>query len=230
MWSYLGPSTYGPALGMVGPAGSTTWALVALHSCLMVICCWVLGLVAWYFGYLGILSPLVLRWPRPEPGAHSGAYEVSSSVLPSVLLAQLGVPSFRALYALSTYPVPCGYLAAEGHQWYWSYYVTQGATPGEPCWSSSGDSYLGTPEGPLGPLHVDAPVVLPSGVPCSLVTTSADVIHSWAVPALGIKVDAIPGRLNEASVVPGAPGVAHGQCSELCGSQHALMPVEVRIV
>lgn len=63
-----------------------------------------------------------------------------------------------------------------------------------------------------------------------MVVTSADVIHSWAVPALGVKVDAIPGRLNEAFLLAGVPGTVYGQCSELCGTQHALMPVEVRVV
>lgn len=230
MLNYYGLSTYGPVVGIAGPAGVNTWALVALHACLMVTCCWVLGLVAWFFGYLGLLAPLAPNWPRPEGGAHSGAYEVSSSVLPSALLAQLGVPSFRALYSLASYPASTCYLAAEGHQWYWSYYAASTIAPGSPARYSTGDSYLASPEGPLGPLHADAPVVLPSGSPCSLVTTSADVIHSWAVPALGVKVDAVPGRLNEASLIPGTPGVAHGQCSELCGTQHALMPVEVRVL
>uniref|UniRef100_A0AAU6QGW5 Cytochrome c oxidase subunit 2 n=1 Tax=Prionospio fallax TaxID=3050094 RepID=A0AAU6QGW5_9ANNE len=149
------------------------------------------------------------------------------TVLPAILLLFLALPSLRLLYLMDEVTNPFMTLKVIGHQWYWSYEYSD--------WDKlSFDSYM-IPTDELTPgqyrlLEVDNRAVLPVNVEIRVLVTAADVIHSWTVPALGVKADAIPGRLNQLSVVISRPGIYYGQCSEICGANHSFMPIAVEAV
>lgn len=155
--------------------------------------------------------------------------------LPALILLLLLYPSLILLYAYDRPYITRPYLTfkAIGHQWYWSYEYSDFVTSldeevGEHV---KFDSYMIHQDdlemGGFRLLEVDRRVVLPIGVCMRLVTTSSDVLHSWAVPALGVKIDAVPGRLNQFWIVADRPGTFYGQCSELCGVNHGFMPIAV---
>ncbi|KTT74128.1 cytochrome c oxidase subunit II [Sphingomonas endophytica] len=177
------------------------------------------------------------RNPVPSRTSHNTAIEVAWTLIPVLILVAIAVPSIGLLQAQFK-PAPAGAvtLKAIGNQWFWSYqYPDHGGieitanmlkegnqvAPGERARSAADGPRL---------LATDNRVVLPVGVPIRLITTANDVIHSWAVPAFWIKLDAIPGRLNETSFTIDKPGLYFGQCSELCGARHAFMPIAVEAV
>lgn len=164
--------------------------------------------------------------------------EIIWTIIPAVILLIIAIPSIMFLFKFIE-PKYFEYLGGltikiTGHQWYWSYeYIVPGQTEDgvDIFVNKEFDSYM-IPEEMLQPgdlrlLEVDNSLHLPVGVPIRLLITSADVIHSWAVPSLGIKVDAIPGRLNEVYFVIFREGEFYGQCSELCGVNHGFMPIKV---
>lgn len=177
------------------------------------------------------------RNPTPSKTSHNTAIEVVWTLAPVLILLAIAVPSIGLLSAQFK-PAPAGAvtLKAIGNQWFWSYqYPDHGGieitanmlkegnqvAPGERARTAADGPRL---------LATDNRVVLPVGVPIRLITTANDVIHSWAVPAFWIKLDAIPGRLNETSFTIDKPGLYFGQCSELCGARHAFMPIAVEAV
>ncbi len=191
---------------------------------------------------LGLLLWVVVRFrasanPTPSKTSHNTFIEVVWTLLPVVILVLIAVPSIGLLQAQFR-PAPAGAvtLKAIGNQWYWTYqYPDHGGfeitanmlkekgdvAPGERARTDADGPRL---------LAADNRIVLPVGVPIRLITTANDVIHSWAVPAFWIKLDAIPGRLNETSFTIDKPGLYFGQCSELCGARHAYMPIAVEAV
>uniref|UniRef100_A0AAU6QGR1 Cytochrome c oxidase subunit 2 n=1 Tax=Prionospio sp. 5 MH-2023 TaxID=3059273 RepID=A0AAU6QGR1_9ANNE len=149
------------------------------------------------------------------------------TILPAFLLLFLALPSLRLLYLMEEVLTPHMTVKAIGHQWYWSYEYAD--------WHNvSFDSYMVPTDelqsGQYRLLEVDNRAVIPYNVEVRLLVTAADVIHSWTVPALGVKADAIPGRLNQLSLVASRPGVFYGQCSEICGANHSFMPIVVEAV
>nr|YP_009326382.1 cytochrome c oxidase subunit II [Polygyra cereolus]YP_009328203.1 cytochrome c oxidase subunit II [Praticolella mexicana]APD28044.1 cytochrome c oxidase subunit II [Praticolella mexicana]APD28057.1 cytochrome c oxidase subunit II [Polygyra cereolus] len=154
--------------------------------------------------------------------------EIIWTVLPALLLLTLALPSLRLLYLVDEHSMDCkNTLKVVGHQWYWSY---ENPFLG----NENFDSYMLPPTDPTWGgyrlLDVDKRVVLPVGVDSSVVATSVDVIHAWALPSLGVKMDSVPGRLNMMSVTPLLSGVYYGQCSEICGANHAFMPIVVESI
>src|SRR3546814_8480604 len=163
--------------------------------------------------------------------------EIIWTLVPVIILVLIAIPSIGLLQAQYK-PAPDNAitLKAIGNQWFWSYeYPDNGDLQitanmlKEKDQVPAGDRYRTDSDGPRL-LAADNRVVLPVGVPIRLITTATDVIHSWAVPAFWIKLDAIPGRLNETSFTTEKPGVYFGQCSELCGARHAFMPIAVEAV
>ncbi|WP_203311406.1 MULTISPECIES: cytochrome c oxidase subunit II [Sphingomonas] len=177
--------------------------------------------------------------PVPSKTSHNTFIEVIWTLAPVVILVLIAIPSIGLLQAQFK-PAPAGAvtLKAIGNQWYWSYqYPDNGGfeitanmlkEKGDPT-LAPGARYRTDADGPRL-LAADNRIVLPVGVPIRLITTSQDVIHSWAVPAFWIKLDAVPGRLNETSFTIKQPGLYFGQCSELCGARHAFMPIAVEAV
>lgn len=163
---------------------------------------------------------------------HAPILEIVWTLIPSFILILIAIPSFALLYAVDEILEPLVTVKVIGHQWYWSYeYSDLIASDFE---GLNYDSYM-VPTTELPPaglrlLEVDNPMVLPIKTQIRLIITSSDVLHSWAVPSLGVKVDAVPGRLNQAAVFIKRTGNFYGQCSELCGVNHAFMPINVKAV
>nr|ALR69114.1 cytochrome c oxidase subunit II [Garrulax lanceolatus] len=155
------------------------------------------------------------------------AIELIWTILPAAVLVALALPSLRILYMMDEINQPDLTLKAIGHQWYWTYEYTDFK-------DLTFDSYMTpTTELPLGHfrlLEVDHRVIVPMNSTIRVIVTADDVLHSWAVPSLGVKTDAIPGRLNQTSFLTPRPGVYYGQCSEICGANHSFMPIVVEAV
>uniref|UniRef100_A0AB38ZG08 Cytochrome c oxidase subunit 2 n=1 Tax=Lumbriclymenella robusta TaxID=3138170 RepID=A0AB38ZG08_9ANNE len=149
------------------------------------------------------------------------------TILPAIVLQFLALPSLRLLYLMDEVSHPSMTIKAIGHQWYWTYQYSD-------FFKLSFDSYMiPTDELNIGEfrlLEVDHRTIVPSNLEIRVLTTSADVIHSWAVPALGVKSDAIPGRLNQMGFTVSRPGIFYGQCSEICGANHSFMPIVIESV
>nr|YP_002520012.1 cytochrome c oxidase subunit II [Pseudalutarius nasicornis]BAH10476.1 cytochrome c oxidase subunit II [Pseudalutarius nasicornis] len=153
--------------------------------------------------------------------------EIIWTILPAIILILIALPSLRILYLMEEINDPHLTIKAMGHQWYWSYEYTDYE-------ALEFDAYM-IPTQDLTPgqfrlLEADHRVVVPVESPIRVLITAADVLHSWAVPALGVKMDAVPGRLNQTAFITSRPGVFYGQCSEICGANHSFMPVVVESV
>lgn len=167
---------------------------------------------------------------------HCTWLELFWTLAPVGVLLSIALPSFSLLYAMeekSDYNLT---VKAVGHQWYWEYQVVVNRD-----WLTSSDlhkinfdSYMKADDdlqrGDLRLLEVDRKLVLPLQTPIRLLTTSADVIHSWALPSAGVKMDAVPGRLNQVNLYFNRQGIFYGQCSELCGVNHGFMPICLKVV
>jgi cytochrome c oxidase subunit 2 len=163
---------------------------------------------------------------------HSTFIEIVWTVVPAIILLFIAVPSFSLLYSLDESIDPVLTLKVIGHQWYWSYeYSDYGYLKAD---SLNYDSYMVPQEelrtGQLRLLEVDNRVVLPLRTPIRVLVTAADVLHCWAVPSFGLKVDACPGRLNQIATYIKRTGIFYGQCSEICGVNHGFMPIVVEVV
>jgi cytochrome c oxidase subunit 2 len=160
--------------------------------------------------------------PVPSRTTHNAFIEVAWTLIPVLILVAIAVPSFRLLFEELDIPKADLTVKVTGKQWYWSYaYPDNG--------KFEFDSLLAQDKQPRL-LGVDNEMVVPVNKVVRVQTTGADVIHSFAVPAFGIKIDAIPGRLNETWFKANMTGMFYGQCSELCGKDHAFMPIAVRVV
>nr|YP_008144410.1 cytochrome c oxidase subunit II [Gagata dolichonema]AFH37502.1 cytochrome c oxidase subunit II [Gagata dolichonema] len=153
--------------------------------------------------------------------------EIVWTILPSVILILIALPSLRILYLMDEVNDPHLTVKAMGHQWYWSYEYTDYE-------NLAFDSYM-LPTQDLLPgqfrlLETDHRMVIPMESPVRVLVSAEDVLHSWAVPALGVKMDAVPGRVNQTSFIASRPGVFYGQCSEICGANHSFMPIVVESV
>jgi cytochrome c oxidase subunit 2 len=215
-------------MGFQDPATPIMQGIIDLHHdvtfflvVIAVFVSWMIGRTLYHFG--------ASCNPVPEKIIHGTAIEIAWTVMPSVILVLIAVPSFALLYSLDEVVDPAVTLKVVGHQWYWSYEYSD-YSPGEAP-SIAFDSYM-IPDEDLAPgqlrlLEVDQRVVLPVDTHIRAVITAADVLHSWAVPSLGVKCDAVPGRLNQIPLYLKREGVFYGQCSELCGVNHAFMPIVV---
>nr|YP_010580906.1 cytochrome c oxidase subunit II [Entemnotrochus rumphii]UZT27091.1 cytochrome c oxidase subunit 2 [Entemnotrochus rumphii] len=149
------------------------------------------------------------------------------TIIPAIILIFLALPSLRLLYLLDEVGSCSLTLKSVGHQWYWSYEYSD-------FLDIEFDSYMLPTEeltsGEFRLLEVDHRAVLPVGADIRVLVTSADVIHSWTVPTLGVKADAVPGRLNQLSLFIKYPGIYYGQCSEICGANHSFMPIVLEAV
>nr|YP_009458646.1 cytochrome c oxidase subunit II [Siren lacertina]AOW71042.1 cytochrome c oxidase subunit II [Siren lacertina] len=150
--------------------------------------------------------------------------EMVWTIMPAIILIVIALPSLRILYLMDEISNPHLTVKAIGHQWYWSYEFTDYE-------SLTFDSYM-IPTQDLLPgqfrlLEVDNRMVVPMESPIRMLISSEDVLHSWALPSMGVKTDAIPGRLNQTTFISSRPGVYYGQCSEICGANHSFMPIVV---
>jgi cytochrome c oxidase subunit 2 len=170
---------------------------------------------------------------------HGTVLEIVWTLIPSLILMAIAIPSFALLYSMDEVILPGIIIKAIGHQWYWSYeysnftyiYETEEISKKLKFKGPKFDSYM-IPEtelkiGQRRLLETDNIVILPTQVHIRILITAADVLHSWAVPSLGIKVDAVPGRLSQANLFVKREGTYYGQCSEICGVNHGFMPITI---
>lgn len=200
--------------------------IVSLHDFITLI---MIGVVLFVTLLLGIV---IFRYnakanPVPKTFSHNTVLEVVWTAAPVLILLVIAVPSFKLLYFMDRASDADMTLKVTGHQWYWSYeYPDHGGIAFDSFMKDEGSLEPGEPR----LLAVDNEVVIPVATTVRVVMTSQDVIHSWAVPSLGVKTDTMPGRLNETWIRADTPGIYYGQCSELCGVNHGFMPIAVRAV
>ena len=166
------------------------------------------------------------RHPDPSRTTHNTALEIAWTIIPVLILVSIAIPSFRLLFAQYDIPRADLTITATGSQWYWTYeYPDEGIT-----FDSIMVQDADLKEGQPRLLTVDREVVVPVGKNVVVGVKSNDVIHDWAMPSFGVKLDAVPGRLQTTWFRAEREGIFYGQCSELCGRNHAFMPIAVRVV
>ena len=181
---------------------------------------------------LALLVIVIVRFnaranPVPSRTTHNTLIEIAWTIIPIVILMVIAVPSFKLLFFQLNIPAADLTVKATGKQWYWSYnYPDNGQIEFDSLMLKEGERKEGQPR----LLAVDNEMVVPVNKTVRVITTGADVIHSFAVPSFGIKIDAVPGRINETWFKATREGVYYGQCSELCGKDHAYMPIAVHVV
>jgi cytochrome c oxidase subunit 2 len=170
------------------------------------------------------------RHPEPKKFSHNVTVEVLWTVVPILILVLIAVPSFRLLYEQDVIPEADFTIKTTGNQWNWTYeYPDHGGFEFVSSMVEEAD-LAGHPFAAHRNLTTDVPVVVPVDAVVRMQVTASDVIHSWTIPSFGIKMDGIPGRLNETWFQATREGIYYGQCSEICGIRHAFMPIEVHVV
>nr|WCH57970.1 cytochrome c oxidase subunit 2 [Calliblepharis sp.] len=218
-------------LSFQDPATPIMEGIINLHHDLMFFICvisifvtWMLSRTLWHYQFI--------QNSKPSSLVHGTLIEMVWTITPAFILLIIAVPSFSLLYAMDEVISPALTIKTLGHQWYWSYeYSDYFNEKGE---SINFDSYM-TPEedlniGQYRLLEVDNRMVVPINTHIRIIVSASDVLHSWAIPSLGVKCDAIPGRLNQTSLFIKREGVYYGQCSEICGINHGFMPIVIEAV
>ena len=216
-------------LGFQQSASEVMDRITSFHDYLLY---WITGITAFV---LLLLVIVILRFnaranPNPSRTTHNTLIEVLWTLIPIGILMAIAVPSFKLLFLQLNLPPADLTVKATGKQWYWSYsYPDHGKFEFDSLMLQEVDRKKLQPEPPRL-LGVDNEMVVPVNKIVRVITTGADVIHAFALPAFGVKIDSIPGRINETWFKATREGVFYGQCSELCGKDHAFMPIAVRVV
>lgn len=218
--------------GFQDSAAPAFTGIVTLHNTigfyLIVLCFvvfWALTSVVFYFG--SNRNPIAYKYLN-----HGTIVELVWTITPALILIAIAFPSFRLLYLMDEVISPTLTIKVVGHQWYWSYELSDFIT--ESGDAIDFDSYM-LPEsdlelGQFRLLEVDNRLIIPVDCHIRFIVTGSDVIHAFAVPSLGVKIDGVPGRLNQVSVLAERTGTFYGQCSEICGVWHGFMPIVVEAV
>ncbi len=171
--------------------------------------------------------------PTPSKTTHNTSIEVAWTVIPIAILVMIAIPSFKLLNLQYAYPKPDLTIKATGYQWYWSHeYPDHGGFAVDSIMLQDEDRQALIKKGIPAPrlLAVDNEIVVPVNKVVHMLVTAGDVIHNWTIPSFGSKLDAVPGRVSATWFKPEKEGIFYGQCSELCGKDHAFMPIAVRVV
>ena len=220
-------------LGFQPPASPVMENIVSFHDNYLL---WILAAITIFVTALLVI--VILRFNRrvnPKPGtfSHNTMLEVIWTAVPVLILVAIAVPSFRLLFFAEEVPENVDLtIKVTGYQWYWGYEYPDQEIPEYFSTivkdENLGTDYFGNRQPRL--LATDNDIVVPVGATVRVIVTAGDVIHNFAMPSMGLKVDAIPGRLNETWFKPARVGMFYGQCSELCGVGHAFMPISIRVV
>lgn len=219
-------------LGFQDPASPIMEELINFHHYINTFLAFILVGVSYMLARILIRFSKTSKVISHKHLIHGTTLELIWTVTPALILLAIAFPSFKLLYLMDEVIDPAITIKAIGHQWYWSYeysdYADQDGT------SIAFDSYMvATSDLELGQfrlLEVDNRVIVPENTHIRVIVTSADVIHCWAIPSLGVKLDAMPGRLNQTGFLANRQGTFYGQCSEICGANHAFMPIVVESV
>jgi len=232
-------------LGFQDPASPISEGIINLHHDVMAVLLFVLGVVS----VVMLVAIYSFNANNYKPGfyytgsTHNTQVEFIWTLIPCLILLLIAAPSFKLIFSLDDVLAPQITVKVMGHQWYWTYEYSNIADDNTPLTNSltqqpkNFDSYMIKEEDlvknaantvdlrVLRLLEVDQRLVLPWGKNIRFLISSADVLHSWSIPSLGVKIDACPGRLNQVNLFLNRPGVFYGQCSEICGVNHAFMPI-----
>ena len=211
------------------PASPLMEEIVNFHNYILVFLAFI------SVGVTYLLIQLIIDWNKGTRYIahkflnHGVTLEIIWTITPAIILIFIAYPSFELIYLLDEVIDPAVTIKVVGHQWYWSYEYSDYASSDSE--SIRYDSYM-IPDSELEVgqhrlLEVDNRLFVPVATHVRVVVTAADVIHSFAVPCLGVKIDAIPGRLNQLGIIAYRRGVFYGQCSEICGANHAFMPIVI---
>lgn len=210
--------------GRQEPATPVAEGIRRFHNDRMMVMIRVTVFVTW------MLTRAVRRFEnreKPSTVVHGTRIEVVWTRVPARRLVGIAVPSFTLLYSVDERVEPARTVKVVGHQWYWTYEYAEREEGNE--WESYMLPDDERAEGALRRLEVDKRRWRPMETHIRRIVTAADVLHSWAVPAFGVKIDACPGRLNQVARYVSRPGVFYGQCSEICGVNHGFMPIVVEV-
>nr|ACF94326.1 cytochrome c oxidase subunit II [Naja atra] len=196
--------------------------VIFLHDHVLLLTC-LMSLVVLMFAATSTTTNLTHNDPTEEVEQLEAAWTAA----PIMILILTALPSVRSLYLMEEVFDPYLTIKATGHQWYWNYeYSDRTLISFDSYMIQTTDLQNGSPR----LLEVDHRMVLPTGLQARIVVTAEDVLHSWAIPSLGVKVDAVPGRLNQLPLATSRSGVFFGQCSEICGANHSFMPIAVEAI
>ncbi len=215
-------------MGFQGSAAPTMDDIIWFHNVVL----WIVVVITLFV--LALLLYIIVKFnakanPVPSKTTHNTVLEVAWTVIPVVILVVIAIPSFRILFVQLNVPPSDLTIKASGNQWNWTYTYPDDKIEFTSIMLTEAERQRQNPVPPRL-LGVDNPIVVPINKVVRVHTTGSDVIHAFAVPSFGIKIDSIPGRLNETWFKATREGVFYGQCSELCGKDHAFMPIEVRVV
>nr|YP_010956290.1 cytochrome c oxidase subunit II [Troglocarcinus corallicola]WMY25254.1 cytochrome oxidase subunit II [Troglocarcinus corallicola] len=211
-WAYL---------GLQDSASPLMEQLIFFHDHIMIVLILIITFVSYMMSNLMYNSFINRYMLENQP------IEIIWTSIPAIILIFIALPSLRLLYLLDEVNNPSMTLKTIGHQWYWSYEYSD-------FMGIEFDSYM-IPNSDMTSsmfrlLDVDNRTILPMNTQIRVLITAADVIHSWTLPSLGVKADAIPGRLNQSSFLINRPGLFYGQCSEICGANHSFMPIVIESI
>lgn len=214
-------------VGVQDPATPVMEGMITFHNYLFFFIVLIAGFTCWLLAHI-ITHFNAEQHPVALKFTHSSLLEIIWTIIPAIVLMFIAVPSFSLLYSLDEVIDPALTLKVVGHQWYWSYEYSDFVNDGI---NVAFDSYMIPTSdlsfGALRLLEVDNRVVLPTQTHIRVLVTAADVLHSWAIPSFGVKIDACPGRLSQVSLFIKRAGIFYGQCSEICGINHGFMPIVV---
>ena len=213
-------------LSFQNPATDLMQEVITLHNGILIVMTVITLFVLLLLFYVSFRFS-AKRNPVPSTTTHNTIIEILWTAIPIVILVVMAIPSFKLLYKQEKSDSYDMTVKVIGHQWYWEYeYPDHGNFYFESYMIEEEDLQ----KGDLRLLTVDNPLVIPANKNIQILITAGDVLHSWAMPSMGIKTDAVPGRLNETWINVKEPGTYRGQCSEICGRGHGFMPVVVKVL
>jgi len=226
------------------PASPIMDGIISFHNDMMFFDTFILFLVTWVLyaslSFVNKDTKSVFPWVKSFSYAkgifHHTNIEIIWTIIPALILGIIAVPSFALLYSIEELIEPSLSIKVEGNQWFWSYEYSKSksAILGLTIDQTKMDSYMiptsDLEQGQLRLLEVDNRLLLPQSTHIQVLVSSTDVLHCWAIPSCGIKIDACPGRLNQTNLFFKRAGVFYGQCSEICGANHGFMPIVVESV
>nr|YP_011010500.1 cytochrome c oxidase subunit 2 [Halovelia heron]WPW47128.1 cytochrome c oxidase subunit 2 [Halovelia heron] len=195
--------------------------LIFFHDNTMIILLAITTMIAWIMMKM-ISNKMINRFMMENQ-----TIEIIWTIIPAMILMLIALPSLRILYMMDEIKSPSITIKSIGHQWYWSYEYSDFK-------NIEFDSYMKptneTMNNEFRLLETDNHIILPMNNQIRILVTATDVLHSWTIPSMGVKIDAIPGRLNQSSMFMNRPGIMYGQCSEICGANHSFMPITIESV
>ena len=222
----MAETAYNWQMGFQPAASPVMQQLTSFHHTLLIL---ITGITLFV---LALLLYIMVRFnsranPTPSTTTHNTALEIIWTVIPIIILVVMAIPSFRLLYQEDVVPESEMTLKMTGNQWYWNVeYPDQNALTFDITMLEDADRPADSPR----LLSVDNEIVVPVDTTIRVQTASADVIHAFAMPVMGVKIDAVPGRLNETWFHATREGTFYGQCSEICGARHGFMPITLKVV